>query len=107
MLLDYHSYSGEPERKQVPWVPQPTRPRAVRGPERVVEREPEPEPERQVVRCTVDIVLPMLQMEAVATASVIPPTPITDIDLDAQEDGWTDERLLMAAMQVLLDDEDD
>ena len=42
-----------------------------------------------------------------ATASAIPPTPITDIDLDAQEDGWTDERLLLAAAQLLLEDEDE
>jgi len=50
---------------------------------------------------------PVLRVATAATASTIPATPITDIDLDAQEDGWTDERLLMAAAQLLLEDEDE
>jgi len=50
---------------------------------------------------------PVLLVATQATASAIPPTPITDIDLDAQEDGWTDERLLLAAAQLLLEDEDE
>lgn len=105
MLLDYHSnYTPEPGPEPTPaWMPPLRR---VREPERV-RREREPEPERQIVVGTMDLTLPMLRVEVVASASTIPPTPITAIDLDAHEDGWTDERLLMAAMQALLDDEDD
>lgn len=50
---------------------------------------------------------PVLRVASAATASAIPATPITDIDLDAQDGGWTDERLLAAAAQLLLEDEDD
>jgi len=50
---------------------------------------------------------PVPLVASAATASAIPPTPITDIDLDAQDDGWTDERLLTAAAQLLLEDEDE
>jgi hypothetical protein len=52
-------------------------------------------------------VLPLVALAISATATTLPATPISEIDLDSQEDGWTDERVLMAAAMFLLLDDDD
>ena len=106
MLLDYgDSYEEQPAAQTPAWVP---RSRVIAPPRRVwPEPEPQPEPERQIIRASMDCQLPMFEVEITATASTIPPTPITEIDLDSQEDGWTDERLLIAAALFLLDEDED
>lgn len=107
MLLDYHSlYQPQPVQTPV-WVP----PSRVREPQRRIEPEAEPEPERQVVRASMDCQLPMVQAEIAATASTIPPTPVTEVDLDLQDFGIPEDELIMRMAAALLlrmrEDDDD
>src|SRR5688500_10505245 len=105
MLLNYASFYEQPQPVPAPSLVPPAR---VRKPQRRVrpEPQPEPEPERQIVRGTIDCVLPMVEVSIAASATTIPPTPITDIDLDAQDSGIPEDELLLLSSALLLLDDD-
>jgi hypothetical protein len=104
VLLDYHSLVNEEQQAPaVVWVPLPP----VRTPPSRVRPEPvpEPEPERQVIHATMDVSLPMVEVRIAAHATQIPPTPVTEVDLDAIA-GETEDDLIVAAALLLLEDDD-